>query len=203
MKDEMTSPPARRPVSRAVALALLACVAPLGAHAQDGGKEPGKEAGASLKAVVFDVEPVGLPGTAAMRDKLAAATALLRKLVADKGYAVVDTAPQAKEITANLPLSQCNGCDQRIAKALGADIEVSTALQAVSAATYSLSGSVKDVRTDRLLRQGVVDLRGEDGDVWAHGVKFLMRERLFEPPLPADAAGLSAAVTAAEKGADK
>ena len=165
------------------------------AHAEDG-KAP---AGAPLKVVVFDVEAVGLPGTQAMRDKLAAATGLLRKLVTERGYTVVDNAPQAKRIADNTPLSQCNGCDQRIAQALGADVEIATALQAVSAATYSLSGSVKDVKSDRVLRQGVVDVRGEDPGVWAHGVKFLLKERLFDPPLPADAAGLSAA----EQGADR
>lgn len=164
---------------------------------------PAAPAAAPLKAVVFDVESVGLPATPAMRDKLAAATALMRKLVADRGYAVVDTAPQAKSIADNTPLSQCNGCDQRIAKALGADIEVATALQGITAATYSLSGSVKDVASDRVLRQGVVDVRGEDAGVWAHGVKFLARERLFDPPLPADAAGLRDAVAAAEKKADR
>ena len=175
----------------AAPLVLLSALASAGAAlAEDAGKAP-------LKAVVFDVESVGLPGTPAMRDKLAAATALLRKLVADKGYTVVDTAPQAKQIADNTPLSQCNGCDQRIAKALGADVEVATALQEVSAATYSLSGSVKDVANDRVLRQGVVDVRGEDPNVWAHGIKFLAKERLFVPPLPADAAGLSSAASSA------
>ncbi len=139
-----------------------------------------------LKAVVFDIEPVELALTPALKAKLKTETELLRQLVGAKGYTVVDTAPQAKKIADSLPLSQCNGCDQDIAKALGADIEVATALQSVSAATFNLSGSVKDVKTDRVLRQGVVDVRGEDPNVWAHGVKFLVKERLFDQPLPAE-----------------
>jgi len=155
-----------------------------------------------LKAAVFDVEPVQLPQTPQMEARLKAATALLRKLIADKGFTVVDTAPQARKITDNLPLSQCNGCDQDIAKALGADIEVTTAMQQVSAAIFNLSGSIKDVETNRVLRQGVVDVRGESPDVWAHGVKFLVKERLLDPPLPTDKKGLSAAVEAGAKTGD-
>ena len=160
---------------------------------------PNLASGAGLKAVVFNVEPVLLPQTAAMRDKLKAETDLLRKLMSDRGFTIVDTMPQAKKIADSSPLSQCNGCDQDIAKALGADLEITTAMQQVSAATYTLSGSVKDVKTDRVLRQGVVDIRGEDPNVWAHGVKFLVKERLFDPPLPTDSAGLETAVKALPK----
>ena len=156
----------------------------------------------SLRAVIFDIEPVELPDTPAIRDKLTAETALLRKLFSDKGYTVVDTSPQAKKIADNSPLSQCNGCDQDIAKALGADIEVATAIQAVSSATFNLSGSVKDVKTNRVLREGVVDIRGEQADVWTHGVRFLVKERLLDPPLPATAQALSAAVAAMGKPAN-
>ena len=154
----------------------------------------------SLKVVVFDVEPVEIPLTPQMRAKLKEETELLRKLMSDKGFTLVDTTPQAKKIADNLPLSQCNGCDQDIAKALGADVEIATAMQAVSAATFTLSGSVKDVRTDRVLRQGVVDVRGENADVWTHGMKFLLKERLLDPPLPANPTELAAAVDAAGKG---
>ena len=48
--------------------------------------------------------------------------------------------------------------------------------------------------SDRGLRQGVVDIRGEDVNAWNHGMKFLVKERLFDPPLPNDAAGLKTAV---------
>jgi hypothetical protein len=156
----------------------------------------------ALKVVVFDVEPVDVPQTPAMRDRLKAESDLLRQLLRERGYTIVDTAPQAKKIADNLPLSQCNGCDQDIAKALGADLEVATAAQSVSAATFNLSGSIKDVKSDKVLRQGVVDVRGSDPNVWAHGVKYLVKERLFQPPLPVDEKDLAAAVTAAGKGAD-
>ena len=72
-------------------------------------------------------------------------------------------------------------------------------MQQSSSAIFNLSGSVKDVRTNRVLREGVVDIRGEAEDVWNHGVKFLLRERLLEPPLPKDEAALKTMVDAAPK----
>ena len=143
-----------------------------------------------LKAVVFDLEPVDIPNTPKMAQRLSAESDLLRKVMTTQGYTVIDTAPQAAKIKGNLPLSGCNGCDQDIAKALGADIEVTSAVQQSGSAIYTLSGNVKDVKTNRVLREGVVDIRGDADDVWNHGIKFLVKERLLDPPLPKDAAGL-------------
>lgn len=149
---------------------------------------------AGLKVAVFPIEPVEMPGTANVRAKLEAGTALIRSILAAKGYDVLDLGPQAKVIAAKSPLSQCNGCDQDIAKALGADLEVATAVQQSSSAIFNLSGSVKDVASNRTLREGVVDIRGDAPEVWAHGIKFLVRERLLDPPLPADATALKETV---------
>ena len=143
-----------------------------------------------LKAVVFDLEPAGEPFSRNIQNRLKSESDLIRKLLTDKGFTVVDTAPQAKKIADKSPLSQCNGCDQDIAKALGADIEVTTAVQPASSVIFNISGSVKDVKTNRVLREGVVDIRGEGEDVWAHGIKFLVKEHLLDPPLPGDAAAL-------------
>lgn len=173
------------------AVAILACAAAL--------VLPGIAWADGLRAAVFAIEPVEMPNTPIIKTRLDAATELLRKLMTDRGFTVVATAPQAKRIADNLPLSQCNGCDQDIAKALGADIEVTTAVQQSSSAIFNLSGTVKDVRTNRVLREGVVDIRGEAEDVWNHGVKFLLKERLLEPPLPRDDAALKTMVDAAPK----
>ena len=147
---------------------------------------------AETKAVVFPVEGVDLPATPVMQQRLQDATDLLRRQVAAKGLVVVDTAPQATKIKDNLPLHECNGCDEDIAKALGGDIEIATAVRQAASAVYALSGSVKDVRTGRVLRQGTVNVQGDGADEWAHAVKFLTKERLLDPPLPDDAKLLAA-----------
>ena len=143
---------------------------------------------AETKAVVFPVEGVDLPATPVMQQRLQDATDLLRRQVAAKGLVVVDTAPQATKIKDNLPLHECNGCDEDIAKALGGDIEIATAVRLASSGGYDFSGSVKDLRTGQVIRQGLVDVRGDSPDEWAHAVKFLLKERLLDPPLPDAAA---------------
>lgn len=140
---------------------------------------------AAPRAVVFAVEGVEIPATAASRQRLDAATTLLRETIAAAGLVVVDTAPQAAAIAANLPLHDCNGCDEDIAKTLGGDLEVIAIVRQASAAIYDLSGSVRDLRTGRVLRQGSVDVHGDGPDEWAHAVKFLAKERLLQPPLAA------------------
>jgi hypothetical protein len=178
------TPKARR--HRLIALLSLGVFVAVGAAS---GHRSAWAAG-GLKAVVFDIEPAGDPLEPAMKAQLKAKSDQLRKLLADRGFTIVDTAPQATAIKDNLPLSQCNGCDQKIAQALGADVEVATAVQASSSVIFNLSGSVKDVKTDRVLREGVVDIRGVGEDEWSHGLKFLVKERLLDPPLPTDAAAL-------------
>ena len=147
---------------------------------------------APLKAVVFAVEGVDLPATPQTEQRLQAATDLMRRQVAARGLSIVDTAPQAAKIKESLPLRECNGCDEDIAKAIGADVEVTAAVRLASSAIYDLSGSVKDVRSGRVLRQGTVDVHGESPDEWAHAIKFLAKERLLDPPLPGDAKDLEA-----------
>ena len=157
-------------------------------------------AAAPLAVAAFDIEPVELPGMTAM---LARESDLLRKTLAAKGLAIVDLTPQAAKIRDNAPLSQCNGCDQDIARALGADIEVATAIQKVGSSIYNISGTVKDVATNRVLRTGVVSINSDSEDELTHGVKFLVKERLLDPPLPSDKAGLGAMVARAPKPADQ
>lgn len=144
---------------------------------------------AALKAVAFDLEVVadspmdrGSPAQTARAKK---ASDAMRQLLAKSGQvALVDPAPQAAEIEKNLPLRSCNGCDLDIAQKLGADIEITTALQRSSNVILGFSGSVRDVRTGKVLRSALVDVRGDTDEMWAHGVKFLVKDRLLDPPLP-------------------
>ena len=142
---------------------------------------------APLKAIVFDLEPVdsSFDGTAIPPDRLKRASVEIRKALADSAQVtLVDPAPEAAAIEKSLPLRSCNGCDLDIAKRLGADLEITTALQRTSDVIIGFSGSVRDVRTGKVLRSGLVDVRGSSDDLWRHGVKFLVKERLLDPPLP-------------------
>lgn len=169
----------------------LSCLAALTAVA------PSLAQAAPLKAVVFDLELVdagtGPQTVEAARVKKASDD--LRRLLLDSGQVtIVDPAPQAAEIAKNLPLRTCHDCDLDIAKALGADIEVTTAMQKISTVILGFSGSIRDVKTGKVLRSGSVNIRGDNDDMWAHGIKFLVKDRFLDPALPQDAAALTAVV---------
>lgn len=158
---------------------------------------PAAAEAAPLKAVVFDLELVdagtGPQSVEAARIKKASDD--LRKLLLASGQVtIVDPTPQAAEIEKNLPLRNCHDCDLDIAKALGADIEITTAMQKISTVILGFSGSIRDVKTGKVLRSGAVDIRGDNDDMWAHGIKFLVKDRLLDPPLPQDEAALKAVV---------
>lgn len=146
---------------------------------------------APLRAVVFDFEVVDpTPGVNQISaERIKAASDQLRALLVKSGQiTIVDVTPQKDAIAKNLPLNKCNGCDLDIAKALGADVEVTPAIQRTSNVITSISAWIKDVKTGRTIRAGLVDIRGNAEDEWTHGVKFLVKDRLLDPPLPDEAA---------------
>ncbi len=154
---------------------------------------------APLKAVVFDLEIVAASplerddSTQAARAKKAS-EAMRHLLAGSSQVTLVDSAPAAAEIAKKLPLSACRGCDLDIARRLGADVEIATALQRSSPVILGFSGAVRDVRTGKLLRSAVVDIRGDTDEDWARGLRFLLRDRLLDPPLPDGTAALRALV---------
>jgi hypothetical protein len=152
----------------------------------------------TLKAVVFDLEFAGSPmeGPSGIApERLHKASEAIKAQIATSGQlTLVDIAPAKAEIEKNLPLRNCNGCDLDIAKSLGADVEVTTALQKSSDVILAFSGSIRDVKTGKVVATGVVDVRGNGDDAWNHGIKFLVKDRLLDPPLPASPEALRAAL---------
>src|SRR4051794_14734579 len=86
-----------------------------------------------LKAAVFGFELLDtseegqLNGQRAdQTGRVALATAELKRLLDASGQiAEVDLTPQAATIEKDSPLFKCNGCEQDIARALGADVSIS------------------------------------------------------------------------------
>lgn len=141
-----------------------------------------------LKAVVFDLEMIDTSldgGNAEQARRLALASNELRRLIGESGrVSIVDPSPQAGVIAQSWPLSKCNGCDEDIAKALGADTEVTSAVQKVSNLILSFSATIKDPKDGKVLRVGVVEIRGNSDEMWLRGIRSLVKNRLLETPLP-------------------
>jgi hypothetical protein len=142
------------------------------------------------KAAVFGIElldPNAVGGRAPRPEearRLALATDELRKAVAAQQLDSVDLAPSAAEIRKDAPLYKCEGCAERIAKEAGAGLAVYGYVQRDSNQLLNLSITVSDTENGKVLRGGQVVIRGDTDDTWLHGVRWLVKNRLFADPLP-------------------
>jgi hypothetical protein len=149
-------------------------------------------AGPAPKAAVFDLELLDLSQEAAQgpradeTQRLGLASEELRSLLKGAGAVeLIDTAPQAAALQAKAPLFKCNGCDEDLAKALGADLAVAGFVQKTSNLILSFVVTVKDVRSGQVVRAGQADIRGNTDETWLRGVRWIVKNRLLAEPLPA------------------
>ena len=144
------------------------------------------------KAAVFDLELLDISqeagqGTRADEtERLRLASTELRSLLKESGAVqLVDLGPQAAVLQAKAPLRRCNGCDEDIAKALGADLAVAGFVQKTSNLILSFVVTIKDARSGEVVRAGQADIRGNTDETWLRGVRWIVKNRLLAEPLPA------------------
>jgi hypothetical protein len=161
-------------VAATLVLAALTVAAPAGSAA------PGKVA-------VFDLELIDSSLQGEMEGpqpedlaRLELATDELRRGLRGSGrYEVVDVAPAAAEIEAAGYLRSCNGCELDIAKGLGAELALIGWVQKVSNLILNINVQMRDVATEELVFGASVDIRGNTGEAWLHGVRYLLKNRLL------------------------
>ncbi len=146
---------------------------------------------AAEKAAVFPVElhdPAASYGSRTKpidAKKLALVTGELRTSLRDKaGLDVIDTAPAASEVEKQGPLFKCNGCAADIAKGLGADLVVTGYAERGANQIFNLTVTIAEAATGKVVRGGQVTIRADDDNTWAHGMRWLVKNRLLAEPLP-------------------
>jgi hypothetical protein len=147
---------------------------------------------APAKVAIFDVEllDTSLEGEtqgkrADEAHRLAMVGAELRRLLTESGQIdPVDTAPAAARMTKERPLTRCNGCAVEFARDLGAQWAVSGFVQKTSNLILSMRVDIIDVSTEKVVRAGTVDIRGNTDEMWLRGIRWLAKNRLLDPPLP-------------------
>lgn len=108
-----------------------------------------------------------------------------RKLLAaaDPELEFVDLAPIAAKVEDRTPLFKCNGCDADFAREAGADLSVTGYVQKVSNLILNLNFVVRDTKTGERKRLMSVDIRTNSDEMWLRGVRYLVKNRLTDPPL--------------------
>ena len=144
----------------------------------------------SVRAAVFDLDFVDTSQEGAsghIREdearRLAMVSDTLRRMLAERGIAVVDLTPARERIGKAAPLSRCNGCDLDLTRELGAGLAVTGFVHKVSNLILSINVAIRDVRNGQTVRAGSVDIRGNTDESWSRGISYLVRNRLVDPPL--------------------
>jgi hypothetical protein len=103
------------------------------------------------------------------------------RLIRDSGrYDVLDTAPIKDELATDLPIHACNGCEDDLARKLGAGRAIIATVQKVSNLILNLNIYVRDVKAERTLRSMSVDIRGNTDESWMRGIKHLVQDQLLK-----------------------
>lgn len=104
---------------------------------------------------------------------------LKRQLNASDRYLIIETDEAADAIEAVGYLHGCNGCEATIAKGLGADQALIGWVQKVSNLILNLNVGIRDAETKRKVFAASVDIRGNTDESWRHGIRYLVKRRMF------------------------
>jgi hypothetical protein len=105
---------------------------------------------------------------------------LKRQLVQSGRYELVDVAPEADAVAKAGRLHGCNGCEAPIAKRLGADQALIGWVQKVSNLILNLNVGMRDAASGKKVFAASVDIRGNTDESWRHGIRYLVKRRLFK-----------------------
>jgi hypothetical protein len=107
-------------------------------------------------------------------------TELRRRLEESGRFQLVDTAPVAGQIDAAGILWSCNGCEVGIAKRLDAQLALVGWVQKVSNLMLNFNVVIRDTATREQVFAGSVDIRGNTDEIWRHGIRYLLKNRLLK-----------------------
>ncbi len=164
---------------RIVALALAFVLLPAAVHA-------------APKAIIFPfdlidqqqqfelgVMPKGIDPEEKRR--LGLITEELTKLIKESGrYDVLDPAPIAAEIEEKAPIYKCNGCEDDLAKKVGADVAFVGVVRKASDVLFTVSVFVRDIAKEKVTKQASSEIYGNTDAMWLRAVHYIVDRRLFK-----------------------
>ena len=164
---------------RIVTLALALMLLPAAAHAEQ-------------KAVIFPFDlidrqqqfeigamPKGIDPEEQRRLRII--TEELTRLIKESGrYEVLDTAPIAAKIEEKSPMYQCSGCEDDLAKEVGADVAFIGTVRKASSVLFTVSVYIRDISKGRVVKQGSSQIYGDTDAMWLRAVRYIVDRRLFK-----------------------
>ncbi len=112
-------------------------------------------------------------------ERLALVTRYVADQVETRGFRLVDLAPVREELDRTLNPADCNGCELRMARRLGADYALVGEIQKVSNLILSMNLVARDAATGAKARGMSVEIRGNTDDSWTRGMRYILRNNIF------------------------
>jgi len=113
--------------------------------------------------------------------RLGIITEELTKLIKESGrYDVVDPAPIAAEIEEKSPVWKCNGCEDDLAKKVGAQFAFIGTVRKASDVLFTVSVYIRDVAKEKVVKQASGEIYGNTDAMWLRAVRYLVAKRLFK-----------------------
>ena len=161
----------------ALILTMMLGLAPLPARAED-----------KIQLAVFGFELIdnSLQGDieGQYADDLARLTMIeedLKRMLTESGrYEIVDVTAAADAVDAAGYLHGCNGCEAKIADQLGADQALIGWVQKVSNLILNLNVGIREADSKRKVFAASVDIRGNTDESWRHGIRYLIKRKMFK-----------------------
>jgi Protein of unknown function (DUF2380) len=98
-------------------------------------------------------------------------------------FKIVPIPPELQQkITAGPEISGCNGCERGYAQIVGADWAAWGTVQKVSNLILNINLYMEDAVTGKMEFVKSVDIRGNTGESWQHGLDYMLRHYLFGEP---------------------
>ena len=115
------------------------------------------------------------------REQLRLATVEARRLIAESArYQLVDVSAATEPAAKAGKLRECDGCDAKIAAALGADQSMVAIVSRITRTEYAVTYKVRDARSGALMDVKQTDLRMGANVAWSRGARWLIERRLLE-----------------------
>lgn len=103
-------------------------------------------------------------------------------LESSNGYKFVTTTPEIKAaIAKGQMVGECGGCEIEFGKALGANTIAWVRVQKISNLIMNLNVYIADVRSNKMLFQHSVDIRGNSDELWSRSMAYLLKNYLLQP----------------------
>ena len=105
---------------------------------------------------------------------------LIKRIKESGRYEVVDTAPIADLIEEKSPMYKCNGCEDDLAKKVGAEVAFIGTVRKASDVLFTVSVYIRDVAKERVVKQGSSEIYGNTDAMWLRAVNYIVDRRLFK-----------------------